>query len=468
MDFSNFPTCQVLGFVDGHLDLLLGNMRVLLDRVSAAAQLVSTAHSDIQEILLRPGVEWVASTRGSESGNEPGNGDIVSMLQDMRSTSGQNFQELGRRLDRVDTRLDSMDRRIKSLEGTGEPVPAPTGESADLVSRGTKTNVPESRSDNRREPLQSHLVPAGSSHARSAYGTDQPPGALCADSLLSLVRGPPAVKGSANSPAELNRGAEAHLNRSYSNHLMVPRWSLAHLPLRLPCLFAGESDGEGTVAYAFRMPKDPESPYFVEPGRVPPGTRRSSEWLEAWTMSRRHAAITFSETGVPRVEVFDSEEDLMDAGSIYVWTGNRVYLEAAGFLSMYESSLREIGHANLVAETDDESPIGDEPTSPPSVADGPLHVPVNAQQIRAPLGGSPQGDIGAPRTQSERPTVSTDPGFSAGRPIVLPDEAESCPGMIRSVLGDQVAGVDTRTALVETPAEEAQSSDDGFPSLVHT
>ena len=283
MDFSKFPTGQVQSFVAGHLDLLLGNMRVLLDRASAAAQLASTAHSDIQEILLRPGVEWVASTRGSESGNEPCNGDIVSMLQGMRSAFGQNFQELGRRLDRVDTRLDSMDRRIKFLEGTGEPVPAPTGESADLVSHGIKTNMPESRSDNRREPLQSHLVPAGSSHARGAYGTDQPPGALCADSLLALVRGPPAVRGSANSPAALNRGAEAHVNRSYSSHLVVPSEELAHVPPRLPCLFAGESDGEGTDTYEFQMPKDPESPYFVEPGPVPPGTRRPSEWLEAWT-----------------------------------------------------------------------------------------------------------------------------------------------------------------------------------------
>ena len=66
--------------------------------------------------------------------------------------------------------------------------------------------------------------------------------------------------------------------------LDVSREELAHVPPRLPCLFACESDGEGTDTYEFLMPKDPESPYFVEPGLVPPGTRRPSGWLEKYPL----------------------------------------------------------------------------------------------------------------------------------------------------------------------------------------
>ncbi len=183
MDLHKFPTKQLERFVAVHLDVVMEDMRVFLDRVSAAAQLASTAHSGIQDILHNSVVEWAASNRGSESGCESGNGAIMSLLQDMQSAFGQNFHALGRRLDRVDTLLESMDRRITLLEGTGEPVSAPTGESVDRVSHGTKTNLPGSRSYNWREPSHSHQVPAGSSHARGAYGTDQPPGALCADSI---------------------------------------------------------------------------------------------------------------------------------------------------------------------------------------------------------------------------------------------------------------------------------------------
>ena len=481
MDLHKFPTKQLERFVAVHLDVVMEDMRVFLDRVSAAAQLASTAHSGIQDILHNSVVEWAASNRGSESGCESGNGAIMSLLQDMQSAFGQNFHALGRRLDRVDTLLESMDRRITLLEGTGEPVSAPTGESVDRASHGTKTNVPGSRSYNWnwREPVQSHQVPAGSSHARGAYGTDQPPGALCADSLLAIVRGPPSVRGSANSPEALNRGAEAHVNRSYSNNLVVPREELADVPLRLPCLCACESDDEGTDTgeCEFHMPKDPESPYFVEPGPVPPGTRRPSGWLEKWVMSRRHVAITFSEAGVPRIEVFDSETDLMDAGSVYVWTGPRVYLEAAGFLNMHEPTLREIGQQDLAAESDGSLIRGetrDEPTSPLSVADGSRPASANAHQTRLPLGGPPQGDKVAlsDRIQAEEPAVTFDHGSDVGGaqievpPGGLPDETAPCPRMIRSALGDQVFGVDTRTSSAEAPTGETQGNDEGFPRLV--
>ena len=174
------PTKQLNMFLACHLESVMEDMHGSLDRVRVAAQCALSAHATIQEKLHDPVFEWAASNRGSEIGN----GEIVLMLQQMQSAITGDLQTLARRLDGVDTRLSSMGQRLDTLEGVGEPVPAPSGESVDRVKRSAKAIMPGSRSCNRRGPPQSQ-VPAGSSLARGSFGTDQPAGALSVEGLMN-------------------------------------------------------------------------------------------------------------------------------------------------------------------------------------------------------------------------------------------------------------------------------------------
>jgi hypothetical protein len=323
------PTKQLNMFLACHLESVMEDMHGSLDRVRVAAHVATQCARSIQEKLHDPVFEWAASNRGSEIGN----GEIVLMLQQMQSNITGDLQALGRRLDGVDTRLSSMDQRLGILEGVGEPVPAPIGESVDRVKRSAKARMPGSRPCNRRGPLQSQ-VPAGSSRARGSFGTDQPAGALRVEGLMALVRGPPAVRGAANSPVALSRGAEAHLGQNYSCSLMVSRDEVEHVPPGVPCLWESESD-MATDECTFRMPTDRKSPYYVDPGPDPTGTPHPSGWLEKWALNFDHAAVTFSETGDPRVEVFAEEKDLLATNSPYVWVCSQAYLEAAGYLRIH-------------------------------------------------------------------------------------------------------------------------------------
>ena len=136
-------------------------------------------------------------------------------------------------------------------------------------------------------------------------------------------------------------------------------------------------------AHSGSMPTDRKSPYYVEPGPDPTGTPHPPGWLKQWALTFEHAAITFSETGDPQIEVFAEEKDLLATNSTYAWICSQAYLEAAGYLCMYESQLREIGRErsdeNLVATLNDEPLARRAPKPPPIVADAPPPVSAPGQ-----------------------------------------------------------------------------------------
>ena len=258
---------------------------------------------------------------------------------------------------------------------------------------------------------------------------------------------------------------------------MVSRDEVEHVPPGVPCLWESESD-MATDECTFRMPTDRKSPYYVDPGPDPTGTPHPSGWLEKWALNFDHAAVTFSETGDPRVEVFAEEKDLLATNSSYVWSCSQAYLEASGYLCMFEPQLRKLGRErfekNLVATSHDEPRARRAPEPPPLVVDTP--PPVDPPLDKPSKDALPDGIC------STETSGLSDHGFSVGGAQIdsraRPDESESFPGMMRLGLGNQVAGGDAQAASAKTPAdtrtapaatsteEETQSDDDAFPSLV--